>query len=121
MLQTELLCIFKTAIPLLVSYSQYFISNYYIAEGLSLPPTGTEEDAEDKVMEELKRQVSEPNLVLGAAFGIDDVRTVRDEVIAAAKPHLVEVGICSQDVRVWVRFAQEFIRTPEQNGVESLA
>lgn len=47
-------------------------------------------------MEEAQRKVGEPDLVLGAVFGLEAVRAVCDEVLAVGGGHLVEVS------RLWL-------------------
>lgn len=85
------LCRF-TAIPLLVSYTQHVISNYYAAQGLSAPAAAVEGD-EDEAME-VERKVGEQDLILGAVFDIESVREVCKEVLAIGGGHLAEVSPC---------------------------
>lgn len=42
-------------------------------------------------MDEAERRVGEPNPILGTAFGLEDVRSVRDEVLVAGGANLAEV------------------------------
>lgn len=80
----------RTAISLLKSYSAYYIGNYYTAAGLASPAEADDAD-EDEPMDGAQRKVGEPDLILGAAFGIDDVRSAREEILALAGPNIAEV------------------------------
>lgn len=78
------------AIPLLISYTQHFISHYYAAQGISPPPAAVED--EDEVMEDVKRKIGDEDVVLGAVFDLDAAREVRNEVLAIGGGHLAEVS-----------------------------
>jgi hypothetical protein len=80
----------RIAISLLKSYSAYYIKNYYTAAGLA-PPAEADDADEDEPMDGAQRKVGEPDLILGAAFGIDDVRSAREEILALAGPNIAEV------------------------------
>lgn len=73
---------------MLLSYSQFFITNYYAARGLLPPP---EEDEDDTAMN-VDRKIGEPNPVLGALFDVDAVRAVREEVLSVGGLHLTQVS-----------------------------
>ena len=79
----------RTAIPLLLAYSNYFIANHYRALGLAPPPPA---DADEDNAMAGARQVGEPDLVLGAAFGIDQVRAARHTALEIGGAHLSEVS-----------------------------
>lgn len=79
------------AIPLLVSWSQWTIANYYLSQGLSAAPPPADADDEDAAMEPASRKVGEPDELLGVVFSLEEVRGVCDEVLNIAGAHIAEV------------------------------
>ncbi|KAL8280474.1 hypothetical protein RQP46_007122 [Phenoliferia psychrophenolica] len=107
------------AIPLLQSYSKYYIESHYASLGLAPPAQldgdAADDDDEDEAMTDLAaRKVAEPDLILAAAFGIDDVRTTRDEIMEIADRNIAK----SQLVwGMWKAFEVDLTKldkTPEQ-------
>ncbi|SCV74534.1 BQ2448_7563 [Microbotryum intermedium] len=102
---------------LLESYSKHAISQYYVSQGLTPPssssddPDADEQDEnedEDATMNDVgsSRRVGEPNPLLGAVYGLDSVREVREEVLAAGGRFLSE----SQSLwNVWRTFELDLL------------
>lgn len=84
---------FHTAIPLLASWSEWVVGQYYASKGLSPPPAAVEEDDEDAAMQAADRKVGEPDQLLEVVFSLEEVRGVCGEVMAVAGAHLAEVCI----------------------------
>ncbi|BGP52072.1 Splicing factor [Rhodotorula kratochvilovae] len=78
------------SIPLLVSWTQWTIANYYAAQGLSAPPPPADVDDEDAAMQPANRKVGEPDELLGVVFSLEEVRGICDEVLRIAGPHIAE-------------------------------
>ncbi|KAM0751866.1 hypothetical protein T439DRAFT_325059 [Meredithblackwellia eburnea MCA 4105] len=105
-----------SAIPLLYNYSKYFISNHLSSQGYSSAAVISEEEPTDEDEEEdaPMKSESEANPILEAAFGLEDVRVVRDEVLVYGGGNLAE----SQKLwSLWRRFETFLLKlekTPEQ-------
>lgn len=82
-----------TAIPFLVNWSKWVVSQYYLAQGLT-PPTATVEvgeEEEDAAMQSADRKAGEPDQLLGVVFAIEEVREIREETLKIGGTHLTEV------------------------------
>ncbi|GAA5825178.1 hypothetical protein JCM5353_002251 [Sporobolomyces roseus] len=79
------------SVPLLLSFSQWVVANYYTAQGLSTPPPMVEEDEEDEQMKGLEeRKVGQEDPLLGVVFSLEAVRDICQEVLSTGGVHLSE-------------------------------
>ncbi|GAA5854941.1 hypothetical protein JCM9279_003579 [Rhodotorula babjevae] len=102
------------SIPLLVSWSQWTIANYYLSQGLSAAPPPADADDEDAAMEPASRKVGEPDELLGVVFSLEEVRGVCDEVLNVAGAHIAE---SSKVWSVWRDFEMDLLKldpSPDQ-------
>ena len=91
--ETNLPTFAQIAITLLLSFSQWVISNYYAAQGLSIPPPSVEEDEEDEQMKGAEeRKVGQEDPLLGVVFSLEAVRDICQEVLGVGSVHLSEVS-----------------------------
>ncbi|POY75020.1 hypothetical protein BMF94_1996 [Rhodotorula taiwanensis] len=98
------------SIPFLVNWSEWVISQYYAAQGLAPPPTsaGGGED-EDTAMQPAERKVGEPDQLLGVVFSLEEVRDIREEVLAVGGTHLTE---SSGLWKLWKDFEMDLLKKP---------
>ena len=83
----------SSAIPFLVNWSKWVVSQYYLAQGLT-PPTAIAEvgeEEEDAAMQSADRKAGEPDQLLGVVFSIEEVREIREETLKIGGTHLTEV------------------------------
>lgn len=83
----------RAAIPLLASWSEWAVGQYYASKGLSPPAAAVEEDDEDAAMQAADRKVGEPDQLLEVVFSLEEVRGVCGEVLAVAGAHLADVSL----------------------------
>ncbi|GAA6026461.1 hypothetical protein JCM8202_005309 [Rhodotorula sphaerocarpa] len=105
------------SIPFLLDWSRWIISQYYLAQGLAPPPSAEEAvsaEGEDAAMQPVERKIGEPDQLLGVVFSLEEVRELREEVLAAGGSHLTE---SSALWKAWRDFEMDLLKldtTPEQ-------
>ncbi|GAA5875208.1 hypothetical protein JCM3774_004169 [Rhodotorula dairenensis] len=104
------------SIPFLVDWSNWVISQYYLAQGMTPPPAVTqgEDEEEDASMQPADRKVGEPDQLLGVVFSVEEVREIREETLKIGGTHLAE---SSNLWKIWRDFETDLLKidtTPDQ-------